>query len=59
VPAASQKAVFIPKRCIFCEAKGNRAEIALAFKDAYRMRNQRIGIFVALPIRSLNKLSLQ
>jgi arsenate reductase len=41
------------------EAKGNSAEIALAFKDAYRMLNQRIGIFVALPIRSLDKLSLQ
>jgi protein-tyrosine-phosphatase len=41
------------------EAKGSPAEIALAFKDAYRMLNQRIGIFVALPIRSLDKLSLQ
>lgn len=41
------------------EAKGNPAEIALAFKNAYRMLNQRIGILVALPIRSLDKLSLQ
>ena len=41
------------------EAKGNPAEIALAFKDAYRMLNQLISIFVALPIRSLDKLSLQ
>jgi hypothetical protein len=41
------------------EAKGSPAEIALAFKDAYRMLNRRIGIFVALPIRSLDKLSLQ
>jgi arsenate reductase (thioredoxin) len=41
------------------EAKGSPAERALAFKDAYRMLNQRIGIFVALPIRSLDKLSLQ
>jgi protein-tyrosine-phosphatase len=41
------------------EATGNPAEIALAFKDAYRMLNQRIGIFVALPIKSLDKLSLQ
>lgn len=40
------------------EATGSRAEIALAFKDAYRMLNQRIGIFVALPIKSLDKLSL-
>src|SRR6516164_9365476 len=29
------------------EATGTDAEIALAFKDAYRMLNQRIGIFVA------------
>jgi arsenate reductase (thioredoxin) len=41
------------------EAKGSSAEIALAFKDAYRMLNQRIGIFVALPIRSLDQLTLQ
>jgi arsenate reductase (thioredoxin) len=41
------------------EAKGTPAEIALAFKDAYRMLNQRIGIFTALPIRSLDRLSLQ
>jgi arsenate reductase (thioredoxin) len=41
------------------KAKGNRAEIALAFKNVYRMLNQRIAIFVALPIRSLDKLSLQ
>ena len=41
------------------EAQGSAAEIALAFKDAYRMLHQRIGIFVALPIRSLDKLSLQ
>ncbi len=41
------------------EAKGNAAEIALAFRDAYRMLNQRIGIFAALPLRSLDQLSLQ
>jgi arsenate reductase (thioredoxin) len=41
------------------EARGNDAEIALAFKDAYRMLNQRIGIFTALPIRSLDQLTLQ
>ena len=40
-------------------ATGSEAEIALAFKDAYLMLNQRIAIFVALPIRSLDKLSLQ
>ena len=38
---------------------GNPAEIALAFKDAYRMLNQRIGIFVSLPIKSLSQLALQ
>jgi len=40
-------------------AQGSPAEIALAFKDTYRMLNQRIAIFVALPIRSLDKMSLQ
>jgi len=41
------------------EAKGADAEIALAFKDTYRMLFQRIGIFTALPLRSLDQLSLQ
>jgi arsenate reductase len=41
------------------EARGSPAEIALAFKDAYRMLNQRIGIFAALPIHSLDQISLQ
>ena len=41
------------------EANGNPAEIALAFKDAYRMLHQRIGVFAALPIHSLDQLSLQ
>ena len=41
------------------EAKGTPAEVALAFKDAYRMLHQRIGIFTALPFRSLDQLSLQ
>ena len=41
------------------EARGSEAAIALAFKDAYRMLFQRIGIFTALPIRGLDKLSLQ
>jgi arsenate reductase (thioredoxin) len=41
------------------EATGSPAEIALAFKDAYRMLNQRIGVFVALPIQSLDRMSLQ
>ena len=41
------------------EAKGSPAEVALAFKDAYRMLSQRIAVFAALPIRSLDQLSLQ
>jgi len=40
-------------------AEGSAAEVALAFKDAYRMLSQRIGVFAALPIRSLDRLSLQ
>jgi arsenate reductase len=41
------------------EAQGSVAEIALTFKDAYRILFQRIGIFTALPIRGLDQLSLQ
>ena len=41
------------------EATGTPAEIALAFKEAYRLLNQRIGIFTALPIRALDRLTLQ
>ncbi len=41
------------------EAKGTPAEIAFAFKDAYRMLHQRIAIFTALPIKSLDQFSLQ
>jgi arsenate reductase (thioredoxin) len=41
------------------EAKGSAAEIALAFKDAYRLLNQRIGIFTSLPLRALDQQSLQ
>ena len=40
-------------------ATGNEAERAFAFADAHRMLNQRIGIFVSLPLSSLDKLSLQ
>jgi arsenate reductase (thioredoxin) len=40
-------------------ATGSPAKIALAFRDAYRMLNQRIGVFVALPIQSLDRMSLQ
>lgn len=40
-------------------AQGTDAEIAVAFSEAYRMLNQRIGIFVALPMQSLDTLTLQ
>ena len=39
--------------------EGTAAEKALAFADAYRMLNNRISIFVNLPITSLDSLSLQ
>ena len=38
---------------------GSEAERALAFDDTYRMLNQRISIFVNLPVQSLSRLSLQ
>ena len=40
-------------------ATGNEAEARLAFADALRMLSNRIDIFVSLPIRSLDALSLQ
>lgn len=40
-------------------ATGTPAEVALAFADAYRMLSNRINIFVNLPLRSLDQLSLQ
>jgi len=40
-------------------ATGSDAEIAVAFNDAYRMLSQRIGIFTALPITALDRLTLQ
>src|SRR6516165_1505798 len=40
-------------------ATGNEAEIRLAFADAFRMLSNRISIFVSLPLRSLDRLSLQ
>ena len=40
-------------------AEGNEAERRLAFAETYRMLERRIGIFVNLPMKSLNKLSLQ
>jgi len=38
---------------------GTATERALAFADAYRMLTNRIGIFVNLPIATLDRLSLQ
>ena len=40
-------------------AKGNEAEVRLAFADAMRMLTNRINLFASLPIRSLDQLSLQ
>lgn len=40
-------------------AEGNEIERRLAFADALRMLNNRISIFVSLPVKSLDKLSLQ
>jgi arsenate reductase (thioredoxin) len=38
---------------------GNEAETHLAFADTFRMLNNRISLFVNLPISSLDKLVLQ
>jgi protein-tyrosine-phosphatase len=40
------------------DATGTDAQIGQAFADAYRMLNQRIGIFTALPIAKLDALTL-
>jgi arsenate reductase len=39
--------------------QGNEAQRRLAFADTLRMLHNRIGIFVSLPLESLDKLSLQ
>jgi len=39
--------------------EGSTAEIAAAFADTYRMMNNRIEIFVNLPMDTLSRLSLQ
>ena len=39
--------------------QGTEAEKHLAFADAFRMLNNRISIFTALPLKSIDKLSLQ
>ena len=40
-------------------AKGTPAEVSMAFKEANRLLNQRISIFSALPLRSLDRLTLR
>jgi len=40
-------------------ASGTDAEIGLAFSEAYRQLNNRISIFVALPLERLDKLALK
>jgi arsenate reductase (thioredoxin) len=40
-------------------ADGSETERRLAFADTMRMLSQRIGIFMSLPFRSLDKMSLQ
>jgi arsenate reductase len=39
--------------------EGSDAETAVVFADAYRMLNNRISLFVNLPMTSLDRLSLQ
>jgi len=39
--------------------RGSPAEIGLAFAKAFRLLNNRIGLFVNLPLAALDKLSLQ
>jgi protein-tyrosine-phosphatase len=41
------------------EATGTEAEVRFAFADALRMLTNRINIFVSLPLRSLDQLTLQ
>jgi protein-tyrosine-phosphatase len=40
-------------------ATGTEAEVALAFAEAYRQLNNRITLFCALPLQSIDRLSLQ
>jgi arsenate reductase len=40
-------------------ATGSEAEIGIAFADAYRQLNNRIMLFVNLPMTSLDRLALQ
>ena len=38
---------------------GTEAEVSLAFAEAYRQLNNRITLFCALPLQSIDRLSLQ
>jgi arsenate reductase len=40
-------------------AEGTEAERHLAFAEAYRMLHNRISVFTSLPLRSIDRLSLQ
>jgi arsenate reductase len=40
------------------KVEGHHAEVALAFDEAYRMLQQRIQVFIALPFQSLDHLAL-
>jgi arsenate reductase len=40
-------------------AEGNEAERRFAFADTHRMLNQRISIFISLPLASLDRLTLK
>lgn len=40
-------------------ADGTETEKRLAFSEAYRILNTRIGIFASLPVRALDRISLQ
>jgi arsenate reductase len=40
-------------------ASGSEAEVRLAFADTLRMLTNRINIFISLPLRSLDQLTLQ
>jgi arsenate reductase (thioredoxin) len=40
-------------------AQGSELDICLAFADAYRMLNNRITLFISLPIESLDQITLR
>lgn len=41
------------------KAQGNEAQTRLAYADAFRMLSNRVTIFVNLPLRSLNLMTMQ